>query len=366
MPQEPRILRSTAQRQISALEKENRRLKADVMRLKTQLGGPKTSGKRVRFAPSARVRVPLFSDATPLPEAIEDEAHNPDTGSHLDLDLDYEMDAKETGHASGAQTPDFDAAAMGIANDQQDGDSDDGGMSGLWVLRTALADMRKKFDAQKAARKKAEKLVRTRLLCFWRLPAAERELENVELQKKLYAAQDELVLTRLEIGANLNTVVKVFEEKRSALQQSLDTMQLEIKQACPFESESHRRDVKQLTETNSHIKTLRKKLKAQKSAHRTEARDFTTKHEELQLTCRQLIVLVEGLEAAGGTVNNVNAFGRLYQKYTTAEKARHIFFPTILLIWITQKLAEANRRNAEFLEEPEFGHLPLFPTALDI
>ncbi|KAJ7203481.1 hypothetical protein B0H12DRAFT_1080622 [Mycena haematopus] len=99
----------------------------------------------------------------------------------------------------------------------------------------------------------------------------------------------------------------------------------------------------EISRTAAQLQTQFESLSAHLSRTQKSNARLHTKHEDLKLTCRQLISLVEGLEAAGKPIDD--AFSRLHRKYAKLkaehEKLRTVLYKTLVEIGrrIEQELA---------------------------
>ncbi|KAF7332841.1 hypothetical protein MVEN_02389000 [Mycena venus] len=256
-------------------------------------------------------------------------------------------------------------------NTQDSDTTDEQGMSALWVAQTALIEMRQRYEEQRAGRREAEKKCSYLDSVVKQMEAASRVMTtslqelaaesesqagevdaavaiSLELRKELGLMQakfeessDNLEIAAAEISALKIALEKMdtdmrkklvhYKAKFEALQDEVQTVRgaLEMVFDDAEETKMTKSDLElnqadrrlaheELTNINAIAEQLHKKLKTQSAAvsrmEKSNAR-LQRKHEELKHTCRELIALVEGLEAAGDPVDDVDALTRLHQKY---------------------------------------------------
>ncbi|KAF8155229.1 hypothetical protein K438DRAFT_358182 [Mycena galopus ATCC 62051] len=104
---------------------------------------------------------------------------------------------------------------------------------------------------------------------------------------------------------------------KSQLQVIVLKMKLENqKEELALTREESRLAQEEANATTTQLRTELETLSAHASSMETSNTRLHKKHEDLKDTCRRLISLVEGFEAAGKHVDDVDAFERLHRKYT--------------------------------------------------
>ncbi|KAJ7637810.1 hypothetical protein B0H17DRAFT_1216968 [Mycena rosella] len=286
---------------------------------------------------------------------------------------------------------------------EQCGDNDDPNMSKLWIAQTALAEMRRRYEEERDARKTADRRCASLQDMLQKgvdiargtshellgvsaqfdakvAEAAEAVAMVAELNKKLVAVEGQLDETKSKLRmaraqtilasetvtntnlslAAVNTTLNEKDGELSVTQCKLSAANKNMAKTQSVNKKQHLYDYVLIRRGMQKLEKLRTKHTIQ-SSYRQHYEELTVRHEELQLTCRQLIGLVEGLETAGGSVQDVDvrrpslliqllftakqAFTRLHKKYTKANRK------TRKLQTRLEELRGANAELAEGLDE---------------
>ncbi|KAF7337322.1 hypothetical protein MSAN_02257500 [Mycena sanguinolenta] len=213
-------------------------------------------------------------------------------------------------------------------------DSEDEQHQGIsWVMQTALKEMHRQYEVQRAARREAERKITYLESVVQQLNASLDCRAQTSLPYEFTAQSDapaeigesELIFTK----AALETMsVKLLDSqnKYEKLEDQLQTIRASIN--VTFEAKEHEcselnmkiaelRTMLDIRERELAVSRKRKRLAQEEASNaKSAAAKLHTEHEDLKVTCRQLISLVEALEAAGKPVQDVDACTRLHAKYT--------------------------------------------------